>query len=117
MLFFRDQDLAPEPHKALGRRFGELHVHPAANTLEGHENIMIIHADEGSTFVAGDGWHTDVSCDEHPPMASILHLTTVPPEGGDTLVCVDHSSLGCAVAGDAGLPVGQGRGARIGPYL
>ena len=85
VLFFRDQDLAPEPHKALGRRFGELHVHPAANTLEGHPNIMIIHADERSKFVAGNGWHTDVSCDEEPPMASILHLTTVPPQGGDTL--------------------------------
>lgn len=38
---------------------------------------MIIHADERSTVVAGNGWHTDVSCDERP--------TTLPPTGGDTI--------------------------------
>ena len=35
--------------------------------------------------IAGDKWHTDVSCDEKPPLASILHLTTIPETGGDTL--------------------------------
>lgn len=85
VLFFRDQDLAPEPHEALGRRFGELHVHPAATCLDGYPNVMIIHADERSKVVAGNGWHTDVSCDEQPPMVTILHLTTVPPQGGDTI--------------------------------
>src|SRR5438477_6263441 len=30
VIFFRDQTLTPEQHKAFGRRFGELHVHPAS---------------------------------------------------------------------------------------
>ncbi|SVD41626.1 uncharacterized protein METZ01_LOCUS394480, partial [marine metagenome] len=30
VLFFRQQDLSFEQHKSLGRRFGELHIHPAA---------------------------------------------------------------------------------------
>ncbi len=85
VLFFRDQDLSPEAHEALGRRLGELHVHPSAPSLPGHPSVMIIHADENSKVVAGNGWHTDVSCDEQPPMATILHLTTVPPAGGDTV--------------------------------
>lgn len=85
VLFFRDQDLDPEAHLALGRRLGPLHVHPAAPCLAGHPEVMIIHADERSKVVAGNGWHTDVSCDEEPPMASILRLETVPPSGGDTL--------------------------------
>ncbi|MGY8960544.1 MAG: TauD/TfdA dioxygenase family protein, partial [Alphaproteobacteria bacterium] len=34
---------------------------------------------------AGDTWHTDVSCDPEPPMASILRLVEIPPSGGDTL--------------------------------
>ena len=85
VLFFRDQDLSPDAQEALGRRLGELHVHPSAPALPGHPSVMIIHADENSRVVAGNGWHTDVSCDERPPMATILHLTTVPPSGGDTL--------------------------------
>ncbi|HZU73995.1 MAG TPA: TauD/TfdA family dioxygenase [Acidimicrobiales bacterium] len=85
VLFFRDQDLSPEAQKALGSRFGPLHVHPAAPTLPGHPEVMIIHADERSKLVAGNGWHTDVSCDEQPPMVTILRMETVPPAGGDTL--------------------------------
>ena len=85
VVFFRDQELTPEQHKAMGRRLGPLHVHPSSPTLDGHPELMIIHADEQSKFVNGGGWHTDVSCDELPPMASILHLTVTPPAGGDTL--------------------------------
>jgi taurine dioxygenase len=85
VLFFRDQDLPPEAHEALGRRIGELHVHPAAPHVEGHPSVMIIHADERSKVVAGNGWHTDVSCDERPPSATILHLPIIPETGGDTL--------------------------------
>jgi taurine dioxygenase len=46
---------------------------------------MIIHADETSKRVAGEMWHTDVSCAAEPPMGSILRMFVVPPEGGDTL--------------------------------
>ncbi len=51
-----------------------------------HPEILLIKADETSTRVAGEVWHSDVSCDAEPPMGSILHLTEVPPDGGgDTL--------------------------------
>src|SRR5215213_5291644 len=30
VIFFREQHITPEQHLAFGRRFGELHVHPAA---------------------------------------------------------------------------------------
>ena len=30
VIFFRDQHLTPQQHLAFGRKFGELHVHPAA---------------------------------------------------------------------------------------
>jgi taurine dioxygenase len=86
VIFFRDQRMTPEQHKALGRRFGELHIHPAYPLLlEGHPEIMIIHADETSKRVAGEDWHSDVSCDPEPPLGTILHMHEVPPVGGDTL--------------------------------
>lgn len=85
VLVVRDQTLTLDEQMAFGRRFGELHVHPASPAVEGHKEVMLIHADENSKVVAGNGWHTDVSCDERPPLATILHMVTVPPVGGDTL--------------------------------
>lgn len=87
VIFLRDQKLSPERHKEFGRRFGKLHVHPAAPTLlADHPEVFVIQADEKSTYIAGEDWHSDVSCDEEPPMGSILYVTTVPPDGGgDTL--------------------------------
>jgi taurine dioxygenase len=96
VLFFRDQVLAREQHLAFGRRFGELHIHPAARSPEGYPAIMPIHADatstanldqvkEGKRAVAGNFWHSDVSCDAEPPLGSILYLREVPEVGGDTL--------------------------------
>ena len=85
-IFFRDQRLTVDQHKAFGRLFGELVVHPAAPGLvEGHPEILVIHADEKSKHVAGENWHTDVSCDPTPPMGSILYMHELPPVGGDTL--------------------------------
>ena len=85
VIFFRDQELTLEQHKGFGRRFGDLHIHPAAPSPKGHPEILKIHSDENSKFVAGGAWHSDVSCDVEPPMGSILHLHTVPKHGGDTL--------------------------------
>lgn len=88
VLFFRDQDITEEQHLAFGRRFGELHVHPSVRgkPRDQWSEIMPVHADANTARIAGDKWHTDVSCDEKPPFASILHMTTVPAGGGgDTL--------------------------------
>lgn len=87
VIFFRDQQMSIEQHKAFGQRFGRLHVHPNAPIgLPEHREILVIKADETSKRVAGEEWHSDVSCDAEPPMGSILYLTEVPPDGGgDTL--------------------------------
>ncbi len=85
VIFFRDQDITLDQHKDFGRLFGELHIHPAAPSPEGHPEILRIHGDANSKRVAGEGWHTDVSCDAEPPMGSILRMHTVPESGGDTM--------------------------------
>ena len=42
--------------------------------------------DKDSKFTAGEGWHTDVSCEAAPISASMLYLTRMPEGGGgDTL--------------------------------
>lgn len=85
VIFFRDQHITAEQHLDFGRRFGNLHLHPAAPSEPGIPELMIIHADRDSPRANGEGWHTDVSCDPEPPMGSILYIRTCPPNGGDTL--------------------------------
>ena len=48
-------------HKTFGRRFGELHIHPAAPAPDWNPEIVTIHADEHSKRIAGQSWHTEVS--------------------------------------------------------
>ena len=85
VIFFRDQHISKEQHLAFGRRFGALHVHPAAPHEPGTPELMIIHADRDTPRANGEGWHTDVSCEPEPPMGSILYIRVCPPNGGDTL--------------------------------
>jgi taurine dioxygenase len=85
-LFFHNQTMTPQQHKTLGSAFGTLHIHPAwPRVVEGHPEIMEIYADENSKRIAGDDWHSDVSCDPKPPLGTILQMLEVPPVGGDTL--------------------------------
>jgi taurine dioxygenase len=94
VVFFRDQDITPEQHLAFGRRFGELHVHPSVRgkPRDQWSELLAVHADANTVRVVGDKWHTDVSCDEKPPLASILHLKIVPESGGDTLFSSMHAA-------------------------
>ncbi|NJN52436.1 MAG: taurine dioxygenase [Gammaproteobacteria bacterium] len=90
VLVFRDQRLERTHHKAFARHFGTLHVHPlkAAAGYEGGSDpeVLPVKTTATSKYTAGDGWHTDVTCDEEPPMGSMLYITEVPPHGGgDTL--------------------------------
>ena len=45
VIFFRDQELTLDQHKAFGRLFGELHIHPNSPGQQGHPEILPIHAD------------------------------------------------------------------------
>ena len=86
VLVFRDQRLNREQHKAFGRRFGALHVHPMQHHYGGDPEILTVKTTAKSPYTAGDGWHTDVTCDEVPPLGSMLYVTETPEcGGGDTL--------------------------------
>jgi len=88
VIFFRDQMLTPDQHKAFARQFGDIHIHPAVKgNVEGHPEILEMKADENSTPGAvAEVWHTDSSCDARPPKASVLYMHEVPANGGgDTM--------------------------------
>ena len=86
VLFFREQkEIPPEVHVEIGKRFGNLHFHPAAPQMEGHPEIFVIHTHRDSKIANGEFWHSDVSCDEEPPLGTMLQLHLLPPVGGDTL--------------------------------
>ena len=85
VLFFRDQQMTLAEQVEIGSRLGELHIHPAAKAPEGYPEVLVVHTDENSKYTAGNGWHTDVSCDERPPGLSMLRIEQTPSAGGDTL--------------------------------
>ncbi len=85
VIFFRDQKVDHESHKRFGRYFGDLYFHSASTGIPDHPEIIRLHADGNSDHVAGDMWHSDLSCDPNPPLGSVLYLHTLPPLGGDTL--------------------------------
>jgi len=86
VLFFRDQPLTVDEHKAFARRFGELHIHPVLQQMadQGHPEIVVLESDAKRPVVA-DRWHSDVTFEREPPLGSILRAVAVPAAGGDTI--------------------------------
>ena len=98
VIFFRDQNkLSEEAHINLARRFGEIHIHPAARgRRDDPSGLLKMKTNKESKVAAGNRWHSDVSCDEFPPYASILQLHETPSSGGDTLfasLCAAYDAL------------------------
>jgi taurine dioxygenase len=86
VLVFPDQRLSRDQHKAFGRRFGKLHTHPMNYKGTDDPEVLMVKTTEDSAYTAGNGWHTDVTCDEYPPMGSMLYINQTPAGGGgDTL--------------------------------
>ncbi len=87
VLVFRDQHLDRDAHKAFARHFGRLHVHPMNHGRPDQDSeLLIVKTTAQSAYTAGEGWHTDVTCDAIPPLGSMLYITQTPEcGGGDTL--------------------------------
>jgi taurine dioxygenase len=86
VLFFRDQAITIDQHKAFARNFGELHVHPVLQMMadQGHPEIVVLESDASRPVVA-DRWHSDVTFEKCPPLGSVLRAVAVPDAGGDTM--------------------------------
>ena len=85
VIFFRDQNLDRERHKAFTRRFGEIFVHPNYKGLTADPAIVDIRREPGDKKIVGEDWHTDTTMVADPPMGAILYAIEVPPYGGDTM--------------------------------
>jgi taurine dioxygenase len=86
VIFFRDQDVSIEEHVAFGRLFGELEIHPFADGIEEHPEVLVIHHTAKSRG-GQNQWHSDVTWRKKPSLGSILRAKIVPPVSGDTLFC------------------------------
>ncbi len=83
VLIIPGQALSDEEHQALGRRFGELSVHPvqaASGTFETMEWIE----DGPDSPPKASRWHADLSWLPAPPKIGLLSARELPDVGGDT---------------------------------
>lgn len=104
VVFFRDQELAPQEQLALGEYWGQIERHPQAPFVplpdrESEEfakgsGISVIWrrflnshfgVDESfKTRGTSSQWHTDLVHEKQPAGLTHLHLDAIPPVGGDT---------------------------------
>jgi taurine dioxygenase len=85
VLFFRDQELTPDQHLALGEKFGEIQKLGYAPSLDGHEGVWVQeYPDLFEGLVSDIDWHADSTFRSNPTRGSLLYALDV-PIGGDTV--------------------------------
>ncbi len=91
VLVFRDQRLAREQHKALGRQFGMglLHRHSGAGRAGMDPEILPVKTNGRPWYTSTSGWHADLSSDRNPISTSVFYLLEPPPGGGGDTVFVN----------------------------
>ena len=71
LIIFRNQDISSENLIDLGRRFGELTVHPFAPRDENASVLIKFRNDETNPPFRTDVWHSDETFRKEPPKATI----------------------------------------------
>jgi len=91
VLVVPDQYLSNGDLERFSGAFGALGTDPWFVPIEGSEYIAEIRrdADEQSRLF-GEGWHSDWSFLDTPPVATCLYGIDIPPVGGDTLFANQH---------------------------
>lgn len=87
VLFFRDQDLTREEHRAFASRWGELEQHPFFRyTQPGQTEVDVVTlAKDDATPGYENIWHHDITWHTTPSFGAVLRAVEVPEVGGDTL--------------------------------
>ncbi len=85
VLCFPDQSITPSQQRAFGLRFGPLDIHPYTKPMAEFPEILEIVKEKTDAANFVEGWHTDMTYMETPPLATMLVAREVPERGGDTL--------------------------------
>jgi taurine dioxygenase len=85
VIVLRDQKLSREAQLAFARSLGTPEVHPIANGMAEHPEIIRVLKPAGEAAFFGTSWHTDNSFFAEPTSITILYGETLPPVGGDTV--------------------------------
>jgi taurine dioxygenase len=85
VIVFRDQALDHAQQIAFARMLGEPDVHPIAEGMPEHPEMIRVHKPAGEPAFFGTSWHTDNTFFERPSAITVLHGAVIPPLGGDTL--------------------------------
>ncbi len=85
VIFFRNQTIDKTQQLRLASQLGTIEEpHPVFDNDKSDTRLTIIES-KGRTHDAEHYWHTDVTYQEAPSMASILVAKKIPESGGDTL--------------------------------
>ena len=86
VLFFRDQQVSPEQHLALGERFGELQKLGYVGSLEGYDGVWVQEYPALYDGPVSDiNWHADSTFRAKPTRGSLLYALDVPAGAGATV--------------------------------
>lgn len=88
VVFFRDQDITREQHRAFAEQWGELEQHPFYKFVhpEGQTSLDVVTlAKDAVQQGAENEWHADITWHAQPSFGAVLRAVEVPEVGGDTL--------------------------------
>jgi taurine dioxygenase len=85
VIFFRDQELAPQQLLALAQRFGEVGEYPFVKGLPECPLVLPVIKEPHERSNFGGIWHSDTAYLERPALGTLLYALETPPVGGDTM--------------------------------
>ncbi|MEM7097214.1 MAG: TauD/TfdA family dioxygenase [Pseudomonadota bacterium] len=94
VLVFEDQQLTDTDLERVTRYFGGVGEDPYFESIDETTPVVALtrKADERAPVFA-EGWHSDWSFKENPPVGTLLYAITIPPVGGQTSFANQHAAL------------------------
>ena len=87
VIFFRDQNITREEHRAFAELWGELEQHPFfKHVMPGQTSADVVTLAKDALNAGYENeWHTDITWHKQPAFGAVLRAIEIPAYGGDTL--------------------------------